>query len=106
MSPTPAWERLARRAARREAASRRYFRRTWDKGLENYGAYLRRRKHGEHLVRDYRDMLQRSVVQAASLGVSAETWQDVYYGEIVLHGERPPTSVAKRFSSQAIESQS
>lgn len=96
----PPWERLARRAARREAATRRYFRRIWPLDLDDWGAYQRQAKRGEHLNRDFHKLRLISVVAAVEAGIDAEGWQDVYYGEILLHGEKPPTGVAQRFAAR------
>jgi hypothetical protein len=97
----PNWHRLALRGANREAAARRYFRRIYDMGLENYGAYLRRNKRKRHLDRDYQRLRLLSAVDAHERGVSAEQWQDVYYGELERLGERAPQDVRARWSGRA-----
>ena len=93
------WQTLALRAARREVHSRRYFRRTWRMGLENYGAYLRRKKRGEAINASYQLKRKISVVFAHERGVGPEEWQDVYYGEVVRLGEGAPTGVKERWAT-------
>lgn len=91
------WERLAIRAAQREAACRRFHRRIHGMPITNYGAYQRRQKRMSHIDRDYCRLRHRSIDEAVKMGVGAEGWQDVYYREIERLGERATTGVAKRF---------
>ena len=93
------WKRIALRAARREAASRRYFRRIEHMKIAKNDAFLRRRKRGEHLDRDYQQARKLSIITAHAAGVDAEGWQDVYYRELERCGEKPPPGVAQRFAN-------
>ncbi len=95
------WERLAVRAARREAACRRYHRRIYGMGLANWGAYRRRLKRMSNIDRDYHRLRLLSVIAAVKAGVEAEPWQDVYYGEMERIGERAPPGVRERWRAHA-----
>src|SRR3546814_17844115 len=94
-----AWQRLAVRAARREAASRRFCRRISSLPSKSYDAHLRRRKRDQRIMRESQIGRMMSVVAAAAIGVDAEGWQDVYYRELERCGEKPPPGVAQRFAN-------
>lgn len=93
------WQTLALRAARREAALRRFHRRIHDMGIaaHGYGAYKRRQKRMNNIDRDSHRLRLKSVVLAVKAGVEAEPWQDVYYREMERLGERAPPGVTARF---------
>ena len=68
--------------------------------IEIYDAYLRRRKRGEHLARDYMQARKLSIVTAYAAGINAEGWQDIYYRELERHGEKSPPDVSVRFRAE------